>query len=135
MDRLRAFTVLTQRIRELNDDEMLQALDVILQPPTSSPPTVMGRATHEASQLAEQFTKTGFLMEWETPPLNSKAMERLIHRLTNVLEALLAMYGVMSIGNAPSGYCPKCGHVLDFDGDCLRCLAAQVLNDSERSND
>jgi len=56
------------------------------------PPSDLRVAGHEALELAEQFHKTGLLTEWQTPPKNSQAMEKLIHRQTLVLEHLLDLF-------------------------------------------
>lgn len=92
MDDLRAVTVLTEHFESLpNDDEVKTALMLLVPELTHFPPTRLGRATHEARQLAHQFAKTGLLGEWATPPGHSQAMERLVHRLTCLLEAMLIL--------------------------------------------
>lgn len=89
MDDLRAFTVLTEHFESLIDDEVRAALVLLVPELTHLPPSGLGRATHEARQLARQFAKTGLMGEWQVPPRHSQAMERLVHRLTCLLEAML----------------------------------------------
>lgn len=106
------------------------------------PPTPMGAAWHEAHSLADQLAKIGLVGGWETPPKHSEAMERLIHRLTTVLETFLDFYeqaGEMRRGmmgelllERPLGevvwdeafqpaYCDYCGEQLMPDGLCPDC--------------
>lgn len=89
MNDFRALTVLTTHFESLNDEEVNAALVLLVPELTYLPPTRLGHATHEARQLAHQFAKTGLLGEWATPPGHSQAMERLVHRLTCLLEAML----------------------------------------------
>lgn len=89
MDRFEAFDKIRRSILASENEELIEALRVFLEPPTPIPPTGLGRLGGEVAQLAHLVAKTGQLGEWETPPNHSQAMERLTHRLTNVLEAFL----------------------------------------------
>lgn len=89
MDDLRALTILNNLFTECDDDEVKAALALMVPELTHLPPTPLGSATHEARSLARQFAKTGLLSEWQVPPEHSRAMERLVHRLTCLLEAML----------------------------------------------
>jgi len=87
MDRFEAFGTIRSSILASEDLELIEALRVFLEPPGGIPPSGLGRLGGESALLAQQIAKTGKLDEWRTPPNHSLAMERLIHRLTNVLEA------------------------------------------------
>lgn len=87
MDRLEAFDTIRRSILASENNELIEALRVFVEPPPPSPPTGLGRLGGETALLAQQIAKTGKLGEWRTPPNHSQAMERLIHRLANVLEA------------------------------------------------
>lgn len=89
MDRLTAVEHIRKFIHECDDVALAEALQVIMTPPP--PLGGLGRVAREAAELSSLVAKTGELSEWHTPPQHSQAMERLIHRLTNLLEAFLDM--------------------------------------------
>lgn len=146
MDDFKALGVVMGKILESGDEEAIEALRVLVKPYPPSPPGAMGRVGGTASQLAQQFYKTGSENGWATPPMHSQAMERLIHRVTLFLEALLDMFeetrlkemagsgwskaDLVAIQSSPvtvdelyqPSYCDDCGSELDPDGDCLVCL-------------
>ena len=102
MDDLRALTTLNNLFMDCDDDELKAALVVLVHELMAFPPTPLGCATHEARQLARQFAKTGLLGECATPPGHSQAVERLVHRLTCLLEAMLNLLveaNTMEIGS------------------------------------
>lgn len=57
------------------------------------PPSEWGDVGNEARLLAKQIRETGLRHDWRTPPRHSEAMERLLHRLICVLEALVSLLG------------------------------------------
>jgi len=126
MDRIEAFFVIADVVRRHGDARAQAALAALLEPPVASPPTPVGVATNEARNFAELFHKTGLAGEWKTPPAGSVAMERLVHRLTCLLEAFLEL---MPGGGATAAeYCPICGTLLD---DLGRCAICPLLPDDE----
>ena len=92
-----AIYILNNAIEASTDKEVKQAWQGLaphLMPGREGrlPPSDLRVAGHEALELAEQFHKTGLLTEWQTPPKNSQAMEKLIHRQTLLLEQLLDLF-------------------------------------------
>lgn len=125
-----------------------------LQLPTRPPlpPNELGEAASEARALADLLTKTGQDNEWRTPAAHSQAMERLIHRLTNLLETFLNVYaagmprrkhgrftvdvdvdkaaskpapGPLPDDHYQTSYCDDCGAELDTSGSCPVCAKDQ----------
>jgi hypothetical protein len=145
MERFEALSrliLLVERHGDEKDKEAVMVLATLAIPPF--PPGAMGAAGGEAAGLTRLFAKTGELGEWQTPPAHSQAMERLIHRLTCLLEAFLDMYEgarirelskrlpaaeVAEMVNGPAivdefyqtGYCDFCGYELHVDGSCPNC--------------
>lgn len=78
------------------DDELLAAWRLVVAAAVPGapglPPSALGRLYDGALKLAQQVKETAAAGEWETPPANSQAMERLIHRLTLLLEILLDVH-------------------------------------------
>jgi len=85
------------------------------------PPSRWGVLSHAADKLAEQIVTTGESSDWEIPPAASQAMEKLIYRLTKVLEHLLDVYKAQADGEPLEdrpvswvglpdsfAYCPEC---------------------------
>lgn len=89
LDKLYAFDVLKRFVIASGDEEAIAALAALVGQPAPSPPRGLGAAVGEANALAQQLTKTGLVMDWATPPRHSLAMERLVHRLTCLLEVMI----------------------------------------------
>lgn len=95
MNRQEAIDLLLPEITASGRPELLDALAVIMATGPGMgalPPTRLAGAWTEAARLAEQFAKTGMMGEWATPPAHSQAMERLLHRLTVLLEVVAEMF-------------------------------------------
>lgn len=121
---------LNEAIRASADDNVKSAWLALIPhllpgPAGGFPPSDLAAASHEALELAEQFHKTGVFIEWQTPPKHSQAIERLIHRLTVVLERLLDLYdgGATWRPSAAAvddlyqtAFCDDCGAELDPAG-------------------
>lgn len=95
MNREEALDLLLPYVTASGRPEMLNALAVVMASGPGMdalPPTRLAGAWTETARLAEQFAKTGMGNEWATPPAHSQAMERLLHRLTVLLEVVAAMF-------------------------------------------
>jgi len=88
MTKKEAIQILTDFISTRGDEEVKEALTTLL---TAAPPSRMAAARDEATALAEQLHKTGVRGGWQTPPQHSEAMERLLHRLVVLLEAMVSL--------------------------------------------
>ena len=95
MNREEALDILLPYVTASGRPEMLNALSVLMSTAPgvgALPPTRLAGAWTEAARLAEQFAKTGIMTEWATPPAHSQAMERLLHRLTVLLEVVAQLF-------------------------------------------
>lgn len=81
-----AISVLTALFVTSGNDKARSALAVLID---ATPPGRLGAAHAEAAALAQQFRITGAAGAWQTPPQHSEAMERLVHRLTVLLETMI----------------------------------------------
>lgn len=95
----------TQAIHTLDamsgaEAEAWQVVRAVVQMPARPPfpPSALGGATNEARALADLLRETGDRHDWQTPPLHSEAMERLIHRLTVLLENFVALQQDCRVG-------------------------------------
>lgn len=89
MNKQQAVRLLIDFSAAVDDDELRDAIATVL---ADAPPTPLGAAANEAAALAEQITKTGQSSGWATPPAHSEAMERLLHRLTVLLEVMAHLF-------------------------------------------
>ena len=86
MTKQQAVSVLIALVADRDDLEARRALAVLLD---AAPPSRLGAARAEAAELAQQLHRTGAAHGWQTPPQHSEAMERLVHRLTVLLETMI----------------------------------------------
>jgi len=145
MDTFEAWTTIQSAVLRSKDAHAIEAMRTLMRPPAQVPPGEMGVLGGSARQFAQQIHKTGENGEWATPPLHSQAMERLIHRLTCLLEAFLDVHEAARLRelaaagrdmaeivqwvNGPAvvdelyqpAYCDLCGAELSPDGSCNHC--------------
>lgn len=86
MTKKQALEVLGTLVTTRGDDEAVMALAVLV---STAPPGRLAAARAEAAALTQQLHITGVAGGWETPPQHSEAMERLVHRLTVLLETMI----------------------------------------------
>ena len=96
MTKRQAVVILNNFISTRGEDQEKEALAALL---AAAPPSRIAAARNEASALAEQLHKTGLSGGWETPPMHSEAMERLLHRLVVLLEAFIGLLDAYSLEN------------------------------------
>lgn len=141
MDEFTAWSVVQSAILRSGDAAAVEALRVLVQRPHPAPPGRLGVMGGTARELAQQIHKTGDATGWAAPPLHSQAMERLIHRLTCLLEAFLDVHeeargqvlaaaadwkrGAATPVALPlvdelyqAAFCDECGGQLAPDGKC-----------------
>jgi len=91
MSEMTAIDTLNEFFIKYDNNELREAWAQVQGILSPFPPTALGECTNEARLLANQFAKTGLYGEWMTPPAHSRAMERLVHRMTCLLEAFLRL--------------------------------------------
>ncbi|MFW5942896.1 MAG: hypothetical protein ACOCXI_13935 [Chloroflexota bacterium] len=92
MDTFEAIKTLLDVVESAEDEKARRALAVLVNggaPPF--PPYPLAVVGGRAAELAQHIHKTGSESEWRTPAPDSVGMERLVHRLTTLLEAFLEM--------------------------------------------
>lgn len=153
MDHFEAFDIIKNRILADGDPQAIAALRVLTGAPGRVPPGPLQGLGRSALEFAQQVAKTGEAFGWHTPPHHSEAMERLIHRLSLLLEVFLDVYEAGQLREAAGGYqrprlirfdapavvdefhqreyCDDCGQELNPEGVCLYCAGTPSLLTNE----
>lgn len=92
MDRLEAIEVLLELVHAAEDEKAREALELVVGGGPPFPPSTIGAVGGSALELAKHVHKTGLEWDWRTPAPDSVGMERLVHRMTTLLEAFLNMW-------------------------------------------
>lgn len=147
MDVLDAFEVVRKTVVESGNEEAIRALRLLMTPAPPIPPSRLGALGGSAYELAQLVHRTGVRGAWQTPPAHSEAMERLAHRLTDLLSCFLDLAEearqAQQVKPVPSvvwpsvdvdelyqiSLCDDCGAQLPPSGACLTCSGIIEIKD------